>query len=67
MADVTGNVCADVDENYIQDILLNDYGFIGGKIRKLDGYDDKNFHVTVRIIFNFQRVIVFFFLLSLLK
>ncbi|XP_050520879.1 uncharacterized protein LOC126894131 isoform X2 [Daktulosphaira vitifoliae] len=46
MADVTENVCAEVDEQYIQDILLNDYGFIDGQIRKLDGYDDKNFHIT---------------------
>uniref|UniRef100_A0A2S2Q788 Hydroxylysine kinase n=1 Tax=Sipha flava TaxID=143950 RepID=A0A2S2Q788_9HEMI len=46
MADLTENICAMVDKQLIEDILKNDYGFINGKIRELDGYDDKNYHIT---------------------
>ncbi|XP_050441615.1 hydroxylysine kinase-like [Adelges cooleyi] len=46
MADVTEDMCAAVDDKFVQDILENDYGFINGQVRKLDGYDDKNFHIT---------------------
>lgn len=53
MADLTGNICASVDKELIENILRTDYGFINGKIRQLDGYDDKNFHITV-CIFNLQ-------------
>lgn len=48
MADVTEDVCAVVKKELIEKILKDDYGFVGGHIRQLDGYDDKNFHITVR-------------------
>lgn len=47
MAALTEDICATVDKQLIEDILKNDYGFINGKIRELDGYDDKNYHITV--------------------
>lgn len=51
MADVTEDICADVSKGLIEDVLKNYYGFINGKIKQLDGYDDKNFHITVCIIY----------------
>lgn len=52
MANLTENICATVDKQLIEDVLKNDYGFINGKIKQLDGYDDKNYHITVCIKFN---------------
>lgn len=49
MANVTEDICAAVNVGLIEDILKTDYGFINGKIRNLDGYDDKNYHITVCI------------------
>lgn len=49
MADITENICAAVNNILIENILKNDYGFINGQIRQLDGYDDKNYHITVCI------------------
>lgn len=49
MEDLTGNVCAVVTNEYVEEILKSDYGFINGQIRPLDGYDDKNYHITVCI------------------
>jgi len=48
MADITENICATTNEELVTEVLKNDYGFINGKIKKLDGYDDRNYHVTVR-------------------
>lgn len=49
MADPTEDICATITKEQVEDILKNDYGFINGKIQELDGYDDKNYHITVRI------------------
>lgn len=49
MANVTENICAMVNKELVEEILKIDYGFINGKIRQLDGYDDKNYHITVCI------------------
>lgn len=49
MANVTEDICAAVNVGLVEDILKTDYGFINGKIRNLDGYDDKNYHITVCI------------------
>lgn len=58
MADLTGNICAAVDNEMIENILKNDYGFINGQIQQLDGYDDKNFHITVCIfILHFKYIL----------
>ncbi|KAL4098135.1 hypothetical protein QTP88_022797 [Uroleucon formosanum] len=48
MADPTEDICATITKDQVEDILKNDYGFINGKIQELDGYDDKNYHITVR-------------------
>lgn len=49
MTDLTGNVCAVVTTEVLQKVLKNDYGFINGEVQQLDGYDDKNFRITVSI------------------
>lgn len=49
MADITEDVCAVVNEELIEKVLKNDYGFINGKVKKLDGYDDRNYYIKVRI------------------
>jgi len=54
MMDFTGNICAAVNKDIVDDILKNDYGFINGKIQQLDGYDDKNFYITVCINIKLQ-------------
>uniref|UniRef100_A0A2S2NLX1 Aminoglycoside phosphotransferase domain-containing protein 1 n=1 Tax=Schizaphis graminum TaxID=13262 RepID=A0A2S2NLX1_SCHGA len=46
MADITENICPMLNKDQVEDILKNDYGFINGKIQELDGYDDKNYHIT---------------------
>lgn len=51
MADSTDDICPMVNKDQVGDILKNDYGFINGKIQELDGYDDKNYHITVRIMY----------------
>jgi len=51
MADPTENICPKINKDQVEDILKNDYGFINGNIQELDGYDDKNFYITVRIMF----------------
>lgn len=50
MTDVTEDICAATNEELVTEVLRYDYGFVNGKIRKLDGYDDRNYHVTVHII-----------------
>lgn len=47
MSNVTENICANVTNELVEDVLKNYYGFVNGKIKQLDGYDDKNFHITV--------------------
>lgn len=49
MTDLTENVCAAVTIELLEEVLKNDYGFINGKIKQLDGYDDKNYYITVSI------------------
>lgn len=49
MADITEDVCAVVNDKLVEDVLKSDFGFINGKIKKLDGYDDKNYYITVRM------------------
>lgn len=49
MTNITENICAAVNKELVEEVLKTDYGFIGGKIRQLDGYDDKNYHITVSI------------------
>lgn len=49
MTNVTENICATMNEELLREILKTDYGFINGEIRNLDGYDDKNYHITVCI------------------
>jgi hypothetical protein len=51
MANITENICPKLNKDQVEDILKNDYGFINGKIQELDGYDDKNYHITVRIMY----------------
>lgn len=55
MADPTENICPTISEDQVKNILKNDYGFINGKIQELDGYDDKNYHITVRIIYTLVK------------
>jgi len=49
MADLTEDISPVLNKDQVEDILKNDYGFINGKLQELDGYDDKNYHITVRI------------------
>jgi len=49
MADLTENISPVLNKDQVKDILKNDYGFINGKLQELDGYDDKNYYITVRI------------------
>lgn len=53
MSDITEDICANVSKELIEDVLRNYYGFINGKIKQLDGYDDKNFHITVCITYSY--------------
>lgn len=46
MADLTENISPVLNKDQVEDILKNDYGFINGKLQELDGYDDKNYHIT---------------------
>lgn len=57
MADPTENICAEINKDQVEDILKNDYGFINGKIQELDGYDDKNYYITVRVSYNIMYLI----------
>lgn len=59
MADLTGNVCAAVDDRLVEEFLKNDYGFVNGKFRGLDGYDDKNYLVTVSITYRLLNTMNF--------
>lgn len=49
MNDITGNVCAATNNELVEQILKDDYGFVNGQIQQLDGYDDKNYYITVRM------------------
>jgi len=50
MADLTENISPTLNKDQVEEILKNDYGFINGKIQQLDGYDDKNYLITVSLI-----------------
>jgi len=50
MADSTEDIRPPISMDQVKNILNSDYGFINCKIQELDGYDDKNYHITVRIM-----------------
>lgn len=57
MADITEDICAVVNDELVEEVLKSDYGFINGKIKKLDGYDDKNYHITVCIHYKYTCIL----------
>jgi len=63
MADTTVDICPTINKDQVADILKNDYGFINGKIKELDGYDDKNYHITVRTYICYIRLYTVYYYL----
>lgn len=49
MNDKTGDICAATNNEQVEQVLKDDYGFVNGQIQQLDGYDEKNYYITVRI------------------